>query len=128
MEKFFPPVPAFSRPARIWGMPVTVFEAFMETANAAPSHTFLCVPPAQGRAYDPDGVELTYAAVRARVLALRDRYAAAGYGHGHRVALLLENRPEFFFHYLAANALGCSIVPINPDRKSVVEGKSGDLG
>ena len=43
------------------------------------------------------------------------RYAAAGYGHGHRVALLLENRPEFFFHYLALNALGCSIVPINPD-------------
>src|SRR5216117_687716 len=26
-----------------------------------------------------------------------------------------ENRPEFFFHYLALNALGCSIVPINPD-------------
>jgi acyl-CoA synthetase (AMP-forming)/AMP-acid ligase II len=46
---------------------------------------------------------------------LRAVYAAAGYGHGHRVALLLENRPEFFFHYLALNALGCGIVPINPD-------------
>ena len=31
------------------------------------------------------------------------------------MALLLENRPEFFFHYLALNALGCGIVPVNPD-------------
>ena len=46
---------------------------------------------------------------------LRDLYAAAGYGHGHRVSILLENRPEFFFHYLALNALGVCIVPINPD-------------
>src|SRR5439155_7141874 len=50
-----------------------------------------------------------------RRLEWRDAYASAGYGHGHRVALLLENRPEFFFHYLALNALGVSIVPINPD-------------
>src|SRR5262249_8613146 len=49
------------------------------------------------------------------VLKLQDAYARAGYGHGHRVALLLENRPEFFFHYLALNALGCGIVPVNPD-------------
>src|SRR5204862_180304 len=76
---------------------------------------FLCAPPAAGRAYQPDGIELTYAQTRDAVLTLRDRYAGAGYGHGHRVALLLENRPEFFFHYLALNALGCSIVPINPD-------------
>ena len=32
----------------------------------------------------------------------------------HRVALLLENRPEFFFHWLALNGLGVSAVPINP--------------
>ncbi len=31
------------------------------------------------------------------------------------MALLLENRPEFFFHYLALNALGVSIVPVNSD-------------
>src|SRR6266700_796424 len=93
----------------------TVFDAFMATAQAAPDHVFLCAPPAAGRAYHPDGIELTYAQTRDAVLTLRDRYTGAGYGHGHRVALLLENRPEFFFHYLALNALGCSIVPINPD-------------
>jgi len=93
----------------------TVFEVFMATAQAAPDHAFLSVPPASGRAYHPDGVELTYGQVRTEVRRLREVYAAAGYGHGHRVALLLENRPEFFFHYLALNALGCGIVPVNPD-------------
>ena len=93
----------------------TVFGAFTATAEAAPDHAFLAAPPAPGRAYHADGVEITYGRTRAEALCLREIYAAAGFGHGHRVALLLENRPEFFFHYLALNALGCGIVPINPD-------------
>src|SRR5512145_2116822 len=93
----------------------TVFATFMATAAAAPGHPFLCVPPGPGRAYHPDGVELTYAETRERVLDCRERYASAGYGHGHRAALLLDDRPEFFFHYLALNGLGVGIVPINPD-------------
>src|SRR5712692_8718374 len=96
-------------------MVATVFEAFLATAQAAPDNVFLCAPPAAGRAYHPDGVEFTYGQTRAAALELRKTYAAAGYGHGHRVALLLENRPEFFFHYLALNALGVGIVPINQD-------------
>jgi crotonobetaine/carnitine-CoA ligase len=93
----------------------SLFDAFMHTAAEAPDHAFLCAPPAAGRAYHPDGIELSYAHVRAEVLRYRDDYAAAGYGLGHRVALLLENRPEMFVHYLALNALGCGIVPVNPD-------------
>ena len=96
-------------------MTQTVCDAFMATAQSAPDHVFLCAPPAAGRAYHPDGVEFTFGQTRGAVLALYERYASAGYGHGHRVALLLENRPEFFFHYLALNALGTGIVPINPD-------------
>jgi acyl-CoA synthetase (AMP-forming)/AMP-acid ligase II len=93
----------------------TVFAAFEATAAAAPDAPFLCVPAAPQRAYHPAGLELTYGRVRAGVAELRERYAAAGFGHGHRVALLLENRPEFFVHYLALNALGCGVVPVNPD-------------
>jgi acyl-CoA synthetase (AMP-forming)/AMP-acid ligase II len=95
----------------------TVFDAFMATARLAPGNAFLCAPPAAGRGYHPDGAEFTYAQVREAILERREAYARAGYGHGHRVALLLENRPEFFFHYLALNALGASIVPINPDHR-----------
>lgn len=87
----------------------------MATAAVAPDHAFLCATPAPGRGYHPDGLELTYGQVRAEVLRLQEAYAAAGYGHGHRVALLFENRPEFFFHYLAVNGLGAGVVPVNPD-------------
>ena len=74
-----------------------------------------CAPRRPGRDYHPDGVELSYEAMRSEAASLRERYAEAGYRHGHRVALLVEQRPEFFHHYLALNALGCGIVPVNPD-------------
>jgi crotonobetaine/carnitine-CoA ligase len=96
-------------------MPQTVFDAFMTTARTAPDAVFLCVPARAGRTYAPGGLEWTFGQVAARVEIQRQAYAAAGYGHGHRVALLLESRPEFLVHYLALNALGVGIVPINPD-------------
>jgi acyl-CoA synthetase (AMP-forming)/AMP-acid ligase II len=40
------------------------------------------------------------------------------YGHGHRVGVLLENRPDFFLHWFALNALGVSLVPLNPDLRA----------
>jgi acyl-CoA synthetase (AMP-forming)/AMP-acid ligase II len=46
---------------------------------------------------------------------LADCYAAAGYGVGHRVGLMLDNRPAAFLHWLALNRLGTSVVPLHSD-------------
>ena len=49
------------------------------------------------------------------VTAATAAYRASGYGTGHRVGLILENRPAVFVHWFALNALGASVVPLNPD-------------
>ena len=95
-------------------MTETVFELFEAAARRVPEGGCLCAPPMQGRPYHPDGVEISYRDAHERVAALGALYRAAGYGRGHRVALLLENRPDFHLHWWALNALGCGIVPINP--------------
>jgi acyl-CoA synthetase (AMP-forming)/AMP-acid ligase II len=59
--------------------------------------------------------ELTYMQELERAASAAARYRALGYGPGHRVALQLENRPEFLLHFLALNSLGVSVVPLNPD-------------
>jgi crotonobetaine/carnitine-CoA ligase len=93
-------------------MAETVAEAFAETAAESGSNPFLIVPPATGAA---EPRITTYTEAAEAIAALRARYRAAGYGHGHRVALLLHSTPQFFLHYLALNGLGVGIVPINPD-------------
>ena len=79
---------------------------------------FLQAPASAELPYAPDGFAHRYGEALARIEALRAAYAAAGYGHGACVALLLENRPDFFWHWLALNALGVSILPINPDLRA----------
>jgi len=92
----------------------TVYEAFQAAAKAAPGNDFVAITPSAN--WQIDGkTAITYGAALARVEALKALYAKAGYGTGHRVALLLYNRPEHFLHLLALNALGAGIVPVNPD-------------
>ena len=93
----------------------TVYQAFSAAVERFTENTFLCVPALAGRDYLPEGLEQSYGATAEAVERLRSRYASAGYGSGHRVALLLGNRPEFLAHYIALNAVGASIVPVNPD-------------
>ena len=90
-------------------------DAFAATATRRPDAPFLLAPASAGLPYAPQGFRIEYGAFKTEVDRLRAEYAAAGYGRGARVALLLENRPVFFLHWLALNALGVSIVPINPD-------------
>jgi acyl-CoA synthetase (AMP-forming)/AMP-acid ligase II len=96
----------------------TVHEAFVASASAHGSRDFLCVLPDTAARYGIDGGTHSYAHAARETEALRQRYAAVGLGHGHRVALMLENRPAFFFHWLALNALGVSVVPVNTEWRS----------
>ena len=98
--------------------PDCVAGAFDRSALQFAAHPFLCTLAATASVYQRPAGELSYREARVQVDALRAGYAAAGYGHGHRVGLLLENRPEFILHWFALNALGVSVVPINADLRS----------
>jgi acyl-CoA synthetase (AMP-forming)/AMP-acid ligase II len=88
----------------------TVYAAFERTAAAHGARPFLDMPSWQTR--------LSYAQALDRVREVAARYRARGYRRGHRVALQLENRPEFLLHFLALNSLGASAVPLNPDYRA----------
>jgi acyl-CoA synthetase (AMP-forming)/AMP-acid ligase II len=98
---------------------MTVFEIFANAARDFADRPWLAVTGETAAAYGIEGGEIRYGSALASVLRLRELYAGAGYGPGHRVGLLLENRPAFFLHWFALNALGCSIVPLNPDLRII---------
>lgn len=93
----------------------TIGGVLLEAAAAFGDRPLLVAPPNPARGYDPQGRTITYAQAAGAVQQLMARYRQAGYGAGHRVALLLENRLEHMLHKLAMNALGICCVPVNPD-------------
>jgi acyl-CoA synthetase (AMP-forming)/AMP-acid ligase II len=96
----------------------TVAAAFAVAAARWGDRPFVQVLPETAQAYGIEPGEISYAQALAQVEVLRSAYAAAGYGAGHRVGLLLENRPAFLLHWFALNGLGVSVVPINADLRS----------
>jgi len=96
----------------------TVRQAFEQAAAKYPGHDFLCVLPATAQKYGIEPQVWSYEQAAREVARLEALYRAAGLGHGHRVGLMLENRPAMFFHWLALNALGVSVVPINTEWRS----------
>ena len=89
----------------------SIFQTFADAAAAHPHGAFLSASALSG------GSQWTYRAALNEVHQLAEAYAARGWGHGHRVALALGNHPRHFLHFLALNAIGASIVPMNPDHK-----------
>lgn len=96
----------------------TVFSRFAATAARYPDKPFLNVLPETAAIYSIASGEITYAAMYEAAALRRSALAAANVGKGTRIGLLLENRPVFLEIFLAANSLGASIVPINPDLRA----------
>jgi acyl-CoA synthetase (AMP-forming)/AMP-acid ligase II len=96
----------------------SVHQRFAATAAERPDADGLWVDDVTAGAYGIAAGGISWARMVAHVESLQAHYATAGYGHGHRVALLLENRPAFLFHWLALNAIGCSVVPLHADLRA----------
>ncbi len=93
----------------------TVAAAFRDAAERWAESPFLEILPETAAIYGLSAATYSYARAAAETERVQRRYAAAGYGPGHRIGLMLENRPEVFFHWFALNALGIGVVPLNVD-------------
>ena len=93
----------------------TVHARFSETVRQYPDNPFLHIPLQAVGSYSSSAIDFSYQQMQTEIELLSEQYNAAGYGPGHRVALLLENRAEFFQHFFALNNLGVCVVPVNGD-------------
>jgi len=100
------------------GATSTIGGVLAEAAERYGDLELLAAPANPARSYHAGGWAIGYRAALAEVQRLAQHYAAHGYGHGHRVALLLDNRPEHLLHKLALNLLGACCVPVNPEYRA----------
>lgn len=91
----------------------TVYDLFLETARTHGDRPFLHAPREVASIYDLQRTDYSYVQALTAVGALARDYAACGAVDGRRIGLALENRPEFFLHFLALNSLGASVLPLN---------------
>lgn len=93
----------------------TISQVLDDAASQFGQAPMLVVPPDPGRTYDPGGRTISYSEAGEIIDRFAALFANAGYGYGHRIAVLLENRPENLLIKLACAKLGVSWVPVNPD-------------
>ena len=100
----------------------TVYSLFRHSTMQYGDRPFLHIPAISCKKYHDGDIDFSYRQMLERVEQLSAQYQSAGYGLGHRVAIVLENRPDFFIHWLALNALGVSVVPINSEMQPDEQG------
>ena len=101
---------------------VTPFAAIMAAVDKWSDRPFLHIPLAACSSYSDCAIDFSYREAGEQIVKVQQYYRSAGYGIGHRVAILLDNRAEFFFHWFALNGLGASVVPINGDMSAAEMG------
>ena len=103
---------------------LSVAHAFMDTATARAEAPFIMLVSDPATRYGRESATISYGEGLSVVSRLAEHYTrmlevpSDPESGVTRVALALENRPEFFFHWLALNGLGFSVVPINPQWQS----------
>ncbi|MGR8946615.1 MAG: AMP-binding protein [Gammaproteobacteria bacterium] len=97
----------------------SVYAAFCAAVEATPDKPFLYIDETVAETYGIAAGETSYRAALDETNTVREAYALAGYAHRPadplRVGLMVDNRPAFFYHWFALNALGVSVVPINAE-------------
>ena len=89
----------------------TIGDVFTDAVKMWPDEIFFISPKTAER---PE-FQLSYSEAQIQVNLFKGKLLAAGYGLGERIALLLGNRVDHYLIKLAANNLGISVVPLNPD-------------
>jgi len=99
----------------------SVYQQLVESSQQYAERPFLHIPvdalsadSAQGEPFQA-AYDATYAEVLNGVEHLQEQYQQSGLLAGDRVAILLQNKPEFFLHWFALNALGVCVVPVNSE-------------
>ena len=87
------------------------FEAVERTALTWGERDALHIPVTACADYAAQPITYSYAELYEAVLSASAQWSGAAVCG--RIALVLENRPEFFIHWLALNALGISVIPLN---------------
>ena len=96
----------------------TLYNSFQNTLQKYPDRPAYRIPKKKDRSYYSNGFEISWRGLNVQVQKYLDLYKKSGFGKGHRVAILFNQRPEFFYHLFALNSLGVSVVPINPYYKT----------
>jgi len=91
----------------------SVAALFLTQASKYADRPFLHITSETAEIYSSIVTDYSYAEAQQLMLTLVDQYELIGCGPGVRIGLAMENRPEFFLHFLALNYLGASIVPLN---------------
>lgn len=96
-------------------MPENIYSEFQQAVRSYGENDFLCVPSSSSSSYSDGAIRFTYNEASSHVDRLVSAYTQLGVQATDRVALSFENRLNTYFHLLALNALGASIVPLSAE-------------
>lgn len=96
--------------------PPTIAQCVAESARQFGSRPALYVPAAALDDGAHRAVEWTYTELWSESQRVATRLLACGLRVADRIAVALDNRPEFFPVFVGANAVGVSVVPVNAEQ------------